>query len=274
MGLGLRVKTGLLKNTIRNSKESVCRYFIERKAKENIENNGVLDIPIIINNYNRYNAFVSLVDWFKGAGFRDVIILDNNSNYPPLLEYYKKNTFCNIIYLGNNVGHTALWDTGFYKKICNSYFCYTDPDVVPVEECPSDLVARLLELLWKYPEYLKAGPGLRLSDIPDCYGKKDSVLLWESQFWENPIEKNVYKAKLDTTFAIYRPRVLHGSVSMALSLRTGEPYVFHHTPWYEDTNNLSHEEAFYQKTAAGISWWSDPSNLGPDRVKKMLHDTK
>jgi len=270
MGLGLRTKLSRAKTRISEAKESLCRFFIEAKVKEKIQRDGTLGIPIIINNFNRYNAFIQLVDWFRDAGFKNITVLDNQSTYPPLLEYYRKDTQCNIVHLGRNFGHKALWDSGYYKTLRNSYFCYTDPDVLPVAECPRDLVSRLIELLWKYPGILKIGPGLRLSDIPDHYKNKEAVLLWERQFWECPVEEGVYEASLDTTFALYRPRVLHGSGKECPSLRTGEPYVFHHTPWYENQNALSDEEIFYQSTSAGVSWWSDASNLGPNKVKEKF----
>ena len=46
------------------------------------------DIPIFINARDRLGVMKKLIDWLLNAGYRNLIILDNNSTYPPLLEYY------------------------------------------------------------------------------------------------------------------------------------------------------------------------------------------
>ncbi|MDH3347174.1 MAG: glycosyltransferase [Desulfobulbaceae bacterium] len=266
--LGLKNKSIRLLFAMLNAKEKFIRFWLEKKATKEVREKGVYDIPIVINNFNRYNAMVKLIDWLRNAGHKNIIILDNQSTYPPLLEYYRQNTFCTVIHLGANLGHKALWKSGVYKKIRNGYFCYTDPDLVPVAECPENLVSHLFELLCRYPNVVKVGSGLRISDIPDHYEHKDRVVVWESRYWQNPVEENVYNADLDTTFAIYRPRTLHNTHFPAL--RTGEPYVMHHTPWYEDVDRLTEEELFYRNKSSGISWWSDSTSIGVDKINKIL----
>lgn len=43
---------------------------------------------IFIVNRNRHEAMVRLVDWLRAGGTRRIVILDNASTYPPLLQYY------------------------------------------------------------------------------------------------------------------------------------------------------------------------------------------
>lgn len=45
-------------------------------------------VPIFINARDRLGVMKKLIDWLLDAGYRNLIILDNNSTYPPLLEYY------------------------------------------------------------------------------------------------------------------------------------------------------------------------------------------
>ena len=252
---GLKTRLYKLQISIMKRINKLIRPIFEKEEKKRVSENGIYSIPIIINNYNRYSAFIKLVSWLRSAGFKNIIVLDNESTYPPLVEYYKNNANFKLVQLGGNFGHLALWETGYYKKVRNGYFIYTDPDVFPVNECPHDLISYLLDLLWKYPEILKVGPGLRLVDIPDDYAQKEKVLEWEAKYWAHPVEREVYRATIDTTFALYRPRVLHDTTSPAL--RTGEPYVMHHSPWYEASDFLSEEEVFYRATKIqGISWWS------------------
>jgi hypothetical protein len=266
-GLGLKEKAYRITFSMINAKERLIGRIVAEDAEKKVRENKFKNIPIVINNFNRYSALVKLIDWLLETGHYNIIVLDNSSTYPPLLDYYQKINFCKVIHLGANLGHTALWKSGFYKKIRNGYFCYTDPDLIPVAECPRDLVSRLLELLWKYPEVRKVGPGLRISDIPDHYEHKQQVITWESRYWQKPIEDKVYRADLDTTFALYRPRTMYNTRYPAL--RTGEPYVMHHTPWYENADSLSDEEKFYRTNSSSSSWWSSPTNEGPQKVNRF-----
>ena len=88
---GLKKRIYKLHFSIMKAKENVLRPLIEKAETKRILDNGVSSIPIIINNYNRYSAFIKLVDWLSSAGFVNIIVLDNQSTYPPLLEYYKNN---------------------------------------------------------------------------------------------------------------------------------------------------------------------------------------
>ena len=45
------------------------------------------DVPIFINARDRLGVMKKLIDWLLDAGYRKLIILDNRSTYPPLLEY-------------------------------------------------------------------------------------------------------------------------------------------------------------------------------------------
>jgi len=44
-------------------------------------------IPVYFNNFNRHDAMRRMIDWLQDAGTKRIVILDNASTYPPLLEY-------------------------------------------------------------------------------------------------------------------------------------------------------------------------------------------
>ena len=46
-------------------------------------------VPIFINNYNRLTTLTQLIDALVSRGYTNITILDNQSTYPPLLDYYK-----------------------------------------------------------------------------------------------------------------------------------------------------------------------------------------
>ena len=67
------------------------------------------------------------------------------------------------------------------------------------------------------------------------------VLNWEKQFWNREIEPGVFKAPIDTTFALYRPSFEFSKSA----LRTGQPYVARHLPWYLNLAALPEDEQYY-----------------------------
>jgi GT2 family glycosyltransferase len=210
------------------------------------------DIPVIINNFNRLDYMEQLISWLEKARMKRIYIIDNNSTYPPLLDYYKKTKYT-IFKLDKNIGHTALWDTHIFMWFKNSYYIYTDPDILPIEECPLNAVDYFLQILKRYPEFTKVGFGLKIDDIPDFYSRKKEVLRWESKYWEEPIAEGLYKARIDTTFALYRPNIRNQQWDR--TLRTSDIYISRHLPWYEDDNKPSEEDIFFRKVTTTVSSW-------------------
>ncbi|MBK7668772.1 MAG: glycosyltransferase family 2 protein [Sphingobacteriaceae bacterium] len=215
-------------------------------------------VPIVINNCNRLTYLKQLIDWLEANNYKNIFILDNASTYPPLLEFYKS-TKHKVIYLGANIGYLALWKSEFFTSIKNSYYVYTDPDVVPNKNCPGDLVFKLYEVLTKYSEIEKAGPALLINDLPESYKSKQDVIAAETKYWKKELEKDVYDAPVDTTFALYRP-LAQGNAEECKAYRVGGNYSIHHLPWYEDTANPTEENLYYKsKMIQGTSVWTDKS---------------
>jgi GT2 family glycosyltransferase len=209
-------------------------------------------VPVIINNYNRLDYLVQLIAWLEKAGMRSIYIIDNASTYPPLLEFYKKCPYT-IFKLNENVGHTALWDSHIQLWFKNQYYVYTDPDVVPVEECPQNAIDYFKKVLDRYPEITKVGFGLKIDDLPDHYKRKQEVIEWEAVFWENEIDTGLYKARIDTTFALYRPNTRYQQWDT--TLRTGGIYIARHLPWYENSDQPSPEELHFKNVTTKVSSW-------------------
>ncbi len=215
---------------------------------------NIYDVPIIINNWNRLTMLKQLVDWLQKAGYKNIIILDNDSSYQPLLKYYDETT-AKVIYLKKNFGYMALWKSGLYKEFYTDFYVYTDPDILPVESCPADFMSHFMQLLINSNNVEKVGFGLKIDDLPDHYDKKKEVILWEKKYWEKEVKKDVYDAQIDTTFALYKPYTI-GDIWVQNSLRTGGNYMAKHLPWYEDSKNPDKESIFYANNIKkGASHW-------------------
>ena len=207
------------------------------------------DVPIFINARDRLGVMKKLIDWLLGAGYRKIIILDNDSTYPPLLEYFsalEKDSRVKIVRLKKNLGYKALWLSGVLERLkISTPYVYTDPDVLPIETCPKNFLQRLMKILDENREMRKVGLGLVWEDITffdkDFYKKIASNLHEGSRVGEN-----LHFIQVDTTFALYS-NVRH--YSLRFSLRTTGNFRAYHLPWYFDYDNLPEDEKYYLEHA-------------------------
>lgn len=229
-----------------------CKKIMLPTVKRNGLDIDYRDIPVIINNFNRLEWLKQLIAWLEKAGMKNIFIIDNVSNYPPLLDYYET-TKHTVIKLGANLGYKSVWDTKIHLWFKGLPYIYTDPDVLPLDECPLDVIEHFRNLLCNHKDITKVGFGLKIDDIPDHYIKKQEVLGWETKYWNNKIGKNLYKANIDTTFALYAPNSF--GQQWGKTLRTSGKYMLRHLPWYENEDSLSIEEKNYRKATIGSSWY-------------------
>lgn len=213
------------------------------------------NIPIIINNFNRLTFLKMLIEALEKRGYNNIFIIDNASTYPPLLNYYATIPY-KIFYLKDNVGYLALWQTGIYKQFKNQYFVYTDSDVVPIDDCPDDFLTYFFSLMQRYPRASKVGFALKIDDIPITCKNRAQIYQWETKFWQYPLGKDIYRAAIDTTFALYRPNVKGGAYFHDFMIRTAGLYLAKHMPWYNDDENLSEEEKYYITHTKTSTHWT------------------
>ncbi len=234
----------------------VKRLFV----RTSLSRENSFQVPIIINNRNRCQWLKELVQWLRDAGYVNIVVLDNQSDYPPLLDYYKT-TDVRVVRLDANLGYMALWQSEFFSEIQNSYYVYTDPDVLPAENCPDDIVFRLFRVLAKFSKIEKCGVALKIDDLPDHYDRKKEVVeVVEGQYWKHKVMQDVFDAPVDTTFALYRP-FAYGNAENCPAYRLAGECVFRHRPWYENSSQLSPESLYYKQHASSSStWYSAPKH--------------
>jgi hypothetical protein len=227
-------------------------------------------IPIFLNARDLLEPLRRQIGWLLDAGYSHIYVVDNDSSNPALLDYYDKmSREIRVVQLGMNVGHTAIWDMRILEWLdITGPYVWTDPDIVPIEECPPNALEFFWSALKAYPNKTKVGFGLRIDDLPDHYRFKYKVMRWEAQFWERKLSPKLYDADIDTTFALYRP----GSRYDMSGIRTGFPYLARHAPWYENSDRPSDDHVYYIRHARpGLNnWGGDRLPDGLDSAIKEL----
>jgi hypothetical protein len=223
-----------------------------------------LTTPIVIVNRNRFEYLEKQVTYLHDHGFSNLIILDNESTYEPLLRYYEKCP-AKVVRFSANYGHLVLWRSGYHRNLRHRCFVYTDSDVVPSASCPTDFMAHLHQLLKKHTWADKVGLGLITDDLPENYEHREKVLTHEAKSLIRPLENGAHQAWLDTTFALYAPCIPHSVGPNAI--RTGAPYVAKHLPWYRNRADFTEEDHFYHASCRpDCGHWTNLSQRGVDII--------
>lgn len=232
-----------IKSIIDGNSIDVLKLKFKRKfAFKNlniIKNNH--SIPIIINNRNRLYDLRKLLDYLESKDFKQILIIDNQSTYLPLIEFYKDTKY-EVHRLQTNLGYLSLWKINLFKKFKNHYYVYTDPDILPIPECPDDFLHYFKDCLEKNTHIEKIGFGLKIDDLPKN-PTSQKIIEIENKFWKKKIDKYLYEAPIDTTFAMYKPNSFGGY--WLKSLRTNFPYLARHLTWYDDRDH--NEDKFYNQ---------------------------
>ena len=194
-------------------------------------------------NYNRITLTRNMADWCANHDLVPVII-DNASDYEPLLKYYKTCPY-KVVRLNRNYGHTVLWDSVVLNLFdLKEGYILTDPDL-EMNNCSCDFLDLMKIGLKRYPNVAKCGFSLEVNDLPTQLA--DNIKKYEMRWWAKPLDEQFFAASIDTTFALYRPGVVKYTRS---GIRTNRPYTIRHIPWYyTDFSILPEDEQYYIKTA-------------------------
>lgn len=241
------------------------RNVIKLKLKEAMANPEC--IPVFIVCFERVDALKKLTSWLEQHNVKKIVYIDNDSTYPPLLEFYKT-TKHQVLHLNRNIGQTAPWSLAITRVLVpEDFYVVTDPDIIPIEECPKDFMKHFLNIHEGFPAYQKVGFGLKTDDLPDFYPLKNAVVDWEKQFWLHPLGNDLFEAGLDTTFALYKPFVY--KYILHPSIRTGGKYVARHLPWYDNPAKKTPEDVHYRnRLDPTINSWNVEEV--PERYQKEL----
>lgn len=231
-------------------------------------------LPVFVNSYNQLTFLKDTLAWFDANGFENVTIVDQASDYPPLLERYQsqeRRELARLMRLPSNVGPRRALDG--IARIEEVPHIFTDPDLSLPEPAHARFLCRLFELGRRHSS-VKIGLALDISrperfrDVKyaDEYGNLHSIADWERQFWKEELEADVYRANVDTTFYLWRPgpqlswqnlrRRLMGRPLKKRCLRVaGEGFVCQHRPWLLEDDMPSEESCHYKRSSSDWNTW-------------------
>lgn len=228
-----------------------------RTAKDNYQ-----QIPIIIINYNQLFYLKKLVSALLDRGYRNIVIIDNNSDYQPVQEYYKTldSKFITLELQKDNLGHMVFFKKKklLQKYAKKGYYILTDADIVPNENLPKDFALHLINVMERHHfNVTKVGFALRIDDLPSFYPLKQKVLQWEAKYWQKPLAPELFKADIDTTFALYKPfyRKRLYENSFMKGIRVAGDFTAQHGGWYINPDDMSQEQLHYFNTTNSSSSW-------------------
>ena len=239
-------------------------------------------LPVFINSFNRLGCLREQVSWLEKIPYVKIIILDNGSTFEPLSAYYKSIKH-DIIFMRGNHGKMALFELHDHTKqvqlqhqFAGHYYVYTDPDIIPLPDCPLDLFKKCKAIMDADYHLYKVGPALDLSkayNFPLLNVINDEKRNWDAGYFAPGDDKlKLYLAYIDTTMALYDKRrqpavhpecwVPYHFFTQSPAVRTGHPYIARHTTWELDYNNLPDDERYYATHATGLSSTYSTSWIG------------
>jgi hypothetical protein len=187
-------------------------------------------VTVVINNRDLVSwprEMVSRIERYTNLA--GIIIVDNQSSFPPLLEWYRDLPH-RVIRLDENVGHEAPFSRRILDEVPTDDFVVTDPDL-GLLDTPDDTLTRLCRHLHDRPNLGKVGLSLDWRSVPSQSRYYAHCQSYERSLWQSPRIgwSGLRQAAVDTTFAIYNKRI--NSRYFIGGARTAPPYKARHYPW-------------------------------------------
>ena len=193
-----------------------------------------MNIPIIIICYNNYRYVENILKQILNINkeyYKNIIILNNNSNCPNTINYLNSVDVCVI----NNADNSGPWigkhDNKHIYDLLPDKFILTDPDLKLNKNIPNNFIEILEELSDKYTTY-KIGFALDISDYDKFYNLYNYEI--EKPYWVNKIDDDkyeLYNACIDTTFCLINK---NNEVCNSAQIRIAGNFTAKHLPWYAE----------------------------------------
>lgn len=216
------------------------------------------NITAVIIGYNQYTYIKNMVSQLEKYT-KDIVVIDNASDYEPLLNYYENDFKYSLLRQKVNYGHSVYYTQDWLKKLTGDVFILTDPDLEFNPKLPDNFISELINIS-NYYQTSKVGFALLIDsdDIrPEITHIGYSVKDWESQFWQNRLfyepnpDLELYSAAIDTTFCLINRKYSNPHIRVAGN------FTCVHIPWHINyLSNLEKDEyERYLQNNISTSWF-------------------
>lgn len=221
---------------------------------------------VFIMNFNWLESTKKMAEFLTSCK-HEVTIVDNNSTYPPLLEWYKTCPY-RVIHTGDfplKVQNRFIWEMDLEKQYTypeENYYAVTDSDL-ELHWLPKDFTDYLVADLERNPEILKSGLSIRTDDLPrnkyaDIYRES------EKDNFPTPDKYGFHNVAVDTTFAVYSKERCNNIDKMWRQPGSTvndwlhdeyfyrahrSPFAVRHLPWYMTPETLTEEQRYHISVA-------------------------
>ncbi len=228
----------------------ICGYLSQNTFAsilfEPKEDAGLLvksNITALIVGYNQLTYIRDMVNQLEKYT-SDIVVVDNASDFPPLLEYYENDFKYTLLKQKTNRGHIVYLDD-FLQKLVGNPYLLTDPDLTFNPNLPDNFISQLIEISENLRFY-KVGFALCI-DAEDL--RTDiSFVGFERGYWTRPIvypqnqKSELYHAPIDSTFCLINKRYpddFDPKIGWN-HCRVAGDFTCIHRPWHKNFQNALH----------------------------------
>ena len=233
------------------------------------------NMPILIIGYNQYTYISKMVKQLEKYS-KDIVVVDNNSSYEPLLKYYENEYNYTLLKMDKNYGH-KVYEQDFLKGIFGNLFVITDPDLELNKKLPINFIDNLVKISNQHKAG-RVGFAIEISS-PNIRSELTyagmPLKLWEGRFWQARIPDNnyeLYSAPIDTTFCLLNTKYnCHG-----LSIRVAGNFTCKHLPWYINYHEelLDDEYTKYLENNISTNFWEDKFKINKQKNQEPIIESK
>lgn len=222
--------------------DSVCQYIGQNPFGsvlfEPLDDAGVMikkNLTALIIAFNQLTYVKEMVAQLEKYT-SDIVIVDNASNYEPLLDYYRNEFKYTLLRQNVNRGHVVYLDNEVQNLVGNPYLL-TDPDLKFNSNLPKDFIKELIDISNHFGFY-KVGFALNI-DADDLRTDID-FLFYERSYWHQRLDYplnpdlELYLAPIDTTFCLVNKAFppLNTLANRWNHIRVGKNFTCTHRPWH------------------------------------------
>ena len=243
-----------------------CTLLMTRSKEKKSCSLRKQNVSALIIAYNLVTYVRMMVNQLKQYT-NDIIVVDNCSTFPPLLEFYQNEFKGSLLRRVRNEGH---WVAGSppIQSVLPRWYILTDPDIKLPPTMPPNWVDTWQKIAERDNVY-KIGCALDCTGAmirTDVLHMGKTITQWEAAFWatkvteeENKEEEEegknhnvIYAAMIDTTFCLMN----RGSTDIKKQYRMAGACTAKHLPWYWGWNEqlMPGEYDAYIRNNVASSW--------------------